>query len=147
MLERFHKLTEFLATWHIRLFSKGVKAVQKAIEVKSRELVIEEENTAIKPTKYKPTPPPEVVTKTSHFNNYTPPKKAEEPQHKKRARMEKTGRSPVYFKLGQPGAIPENTELFYMGKSRVDGFGCYEYWGNNIDTLKELYYIEELHNL
>jgi hypothetical protein len=50
------------------------------------------------------------------------------------------------FKLkDRNGTIPNSTEMFFLGHSRVDGCGVYRYYGNDIDAIKQHYNIEELY--
>jgi hypothetical protein len=50
------------------------------------------------------------------------------------------------FKLkDRNGTIPNSTEIFFLGYSRVDGCGVYRYYGRDIEAIKQHYNIEELY--
>jgi hypothetical protein len=90
--------------------------------------------SAVKPTKYKPEPAIETF--------------AQKPAKKIQAvRQEpKPVTRPVYLKISSGYRIPDNTWLFYIGDSRIDGSPIYRSYGTDEDNhrLAARFEVEEL---
>ena len=123
---------------------------KKITQTKTLEVKITEEVSAVKPTKWKPDPVPSY--KSSNVSQqFKENKKSIEKQKKYYEATDTWNGSPlsngIYFKLNQPGFIPETPMLQFLGNSRIDNKPCYCYYGDDLTYYNSIYSITEIHNL